>query len=357
MEKDHPASILIIKLSAIGDVVHTLPALEVLRKNFPYSHIDWIVEEEAFPIIQGHKDIDEILVSGRKRWIDSLLRLKDIQGVRNEAKALIKILRSRKYGLVIDFQGLFKSGIFACLTNGEHKVGMAGAREGAKFFFSEPPYPVNYDQHAIDRYLEFCSHLGCRKMQWSGRIPYEDLHVRKVRKLLQSYRIDHQAILTINPVARWETKLWSPNRFAVLADMVQRELGLRVIFTGSSDDIGYIESIRELMKTNGINLAGQTSLKDLACLYDISMMLVTTDTGPMHIAAAMGCPVVALFGPTDPNRTGPYGNQHRVIRLGLECSPCFKKKCPNSKCMDNIEVSQVYKAVCEILVKDTRVAK
>ena len=354
MGKDQPASILIIKLSAIGDVVHALPALEVLRKNFPTCRIDWLVEEEAFPIIQGHKDIDEILVSRRKRWTSSLLRLKDIQRIRREAQALVRILRSREYELVIDFQGLLKSGVFACLAKGRRKVGMAGAREGARFFLSEPPYPVSYDQHAIDRYLEFCCHLGCSKTQWSGRIPYEDSHVRRVRELLQIHGINGQPIIAINPVARWETKLWPLNRFAALADRVQQEWGLRVVFTGSGADTGYIEAIRERMKTDSINLAGQTSLKDLACLYDISRLLVTTDTGPMHIAAAMGCPVVALFGPTDPRRTGPYGNPHRVIRLDLECSPCFKRKCYNTKCMDNIQVAQAFEALREILVKDTR---
>jgi 3-deoxy-D-manno-octulosonic-acid transferase/heptosyltransferase-1 len=150
-------------------------------------------------------------------------------------------------------------------------------------------------------------------------------------------------------MARWKTKLWEPERFAVLADRVTDELSCEVVFTGSNKDRNVIEDISKKMKRRPINLAGRTSLKQLACLFTGCAVLVTTDTGPMHIAAAMGCRVVALFGPTAPWRTGPYGQSHKVIRADLECSPCFKKKCNDMSCMKEITVDRVFEAVKDMV--------
>ena len=144
--------------------------------------------------------------------------------------------------------------------------------------------------------------------------------------------------------------------FAALADRLQYDLSCGIIFTGSENDKAAIEDISGMMKKRPVNLAGKTSLKELAYLYTRCKTLVTTDTGPMHIAAAMGCPVVALFGPTAPWRTGPYGQGHKVIRAGIECSPCFKKKCEHMSCMKDITVESVFNAV-ENIVTDKEYVK
>jgi 3-deoxy-D-manno-octulosonic-acid transferase/heptosyltransferase-1 len=153
-------------------------------------------------------------------------------------------------------------------------------------------------------------------------------------------------------MAKWKTKLWEPERFALLADRLQNDLSCDVIFTGSGHDRATIEGISRMMKKEPHNLAGRTSLKELAYLFTKSTVLVTTDTGPMHMAAAMGCPVVALFGPTAPWRTGPYGRGHRVVRAEVDCSPCFKKKCDQMTCMREIVVEDVFEAAKAIVLKD-----
>jgi 3-deoxy-D-manno-octulosonic-acid transferase/heptosyltransferase-1 len=150
-------------------------------------------------------------------------------------------------------------------------------------------------------------------------------------------------------MAKWPTKLWQPNRFAALARRIREELGCEVVFTGSNSDRPVIRRIMGMMPSAPVSLAGQTSLKELAYLYTRCKLLVTTDTGPMHVAAAMGCPVVALFGPTAPWRTGPYGKGHAVIRADVGCSPCFKKKCDHMTCMKEIGVEQVFKGVQEVM--------
>ena len=153
-------------------------------------------------------------------------------------------------------------------------------------------------------------------------------------------------------MAKWKTKLWEPELFAALGDRILKDFSGNVIFTGSQADRPIIEKISSMMKTRPLNLAGRTGLKELAYLYGQCRVLVTTDTGPMHMAAAMNCPVVALFGPTSPLRTGPYGPGHRVITSGAACGPCFKKTCDQWSCMRDITVDSVYEAVKEILLRE-----
>ncbi|RLB39346.1 MAG: lipopolysaccharide heptosyltransferase I [Deltaproteobacteria bacterium] len=349
MKQQWPRSILIIKLSSIGDVVHTIPALEVLRKTYPRARIDWVVEDESAQIVLGHKDLNRVIVSRRKKWARNIARGKKVREVAKEIKEFLVQVRNRDYDLIIDFQGLLRSGLVALIARGTHKVGMSGTREASWMFLTKRPFKVNYNQHAIDRYLELCKHLGCGNEDWEGFIPYGEREISHVDELLRHYGVQKGHVVVINPVARWKTKLWRPEFFALLADKIQDELSYRVVFTGARGDYSYLQQICNMMRTPGINSAGATSLKELAYLYKISAATVTTDTGPMHIAAAMKCPVIALFGPTDPRRTGPYGNGHRIISSGLECSPCFRKQCDNIRCMNEITVDQVFTALSKTL--------
>jgi heptosyltransferase-1 len=342
-----PASILIIKLSAIGDVVHALPLLEVLRNNFPDARIDWLVEEEASEIIRGHECVDRMLVSRRKSWQRRVLRVRELSAVTGEVTAFCRELRSERYDLVIDLQGLLKSGLLTGLARGKRKIGFTGGREGSAFFLTERPYPVDHDQHALDRYLRATEYLDCRIDSWRGNIPVPRSERSMIDRFIHENGLDTACLVALNPMARWRTKLWEPERFALLADRIEKELSCRVVFTGSTHDSGIIERIIARMDQRPLNLAGRTTLKELAYLFSRCRLAVTTDTGPMHMAAAMGCPVVALFGPTAPARTGPYGERHRVIREDLECSPCFKKRCGHRTCMKNITVDRVFDAVRE----------
>lgn len=343
------SSILIVKLSAIGDVVHSLPLLEVLRKKFPYARIDWVVEEGASQIIEGHPALDRVIVSRRKSWQKRVLKGAGFSSVIREGAWFLKALRSRKYDLIIDLQGLFKSGVLVGLSKGKRKIGMSGAREGAWLFLNEPPVPVDYEQHAVDRYLKLAEYLECDFSSWKGDISIAESDKILINQVLNTNGLGGRPVIAINPMAGWETKLWEPERFAVLADRLQDDLSCEIIFTGSGHDREIVEGISRMMKKRPINLAGQTSLKELAYLYTRCNVLVTTDTGPMHIAAAMGCRVVALFGPTAPWRTGPYGEGHEVIRAEIECSPCFKKSCGNMTCMKDITVDRVLQGVRSIL--------
>lgn len=342
---DPPRSILLIKLSAIGDVVHTIPLLEVLRNNFPTARIDWLVEEEAAPLIENHTDLDHVIVSHRKSWQKRLLSFGQRAGALRDLQRFLKVLRAHPYDLVIDLHGLFKSGILAGLARGRRKIGFTGAKEGSILFLTDRPYLFDYNRHALDRYLQAAEYLGCSAHSWSGKIPLQQSDESRVDRLLAEHFDPGDTLVAINPMARWTTKLWDEERFTRLAQMLQQELSCKVLFTGSPSDRPVIERIAKALNPRPLNLAGETTLRELTCLYTRCRLVVTTDTGPMHIAAAMGVPVVALFGPTAPWRTGPHGEGHTVLREKLECSPCFKKKCSHLTCMKSITVEKVFDTV------------
>jgi len=358
MLRDKVMNILIVKLSAIGDVVHTLPSLDALRHLYPRAHITWVIEAAAADLITGHPCLDLVLVSHRKRW-QKETSPGNIANNLGEIISFIKELRSRRYDLVIDFHGLFKSAVLVGLSGGVRKLGYDSMQEGSGLFYNEK-IPEDMTKHAVDRYLDFPAHLAAQagKAPVAGPpaflIPWDNHNEHNVTALLTKNNLDEEApFVAINPVALWPTKLWREDLFAALADRIAQELGIPVVFTGSQDERPYLDAIAQHVPAGHIvNLAGQTNLKDLACLYRRAALVVTTDSGPMHIAAAVGTPVVALFGPTDPRRTGPYGSHHTVIRKELSCSPCFRKTCPTRACMEEITVEEVWEGVKERLGRD-----
>jgi lipopolysaccharide heptosyltransferase I len=341
-------NILIVKLSAIGDVIHTLPALNTIRNHYPDAHITWLVEEDAAIIIDGHKALDRVLISRRKRWTKGLASRWWLKHVR-DAFRFIRELRDTRYDLVINFQPLLKSGILVGLSRGIRKVGFDRGMdhmEHSYMFLNERVPAVNMDHHALLRSLMLLESIGMATNNIAYHFPIATQDRETLDALLKRHAVNgHQRIVAINPVAKWETKRWRNVNFAKLADQLITHYGVQVVFTGSRDDRGTIDGILNSMQCQAVNLAGRTSLKTLAALFEKIAFLVSTDTGPMHMAAAVGTPVVALFGPTAPWRTGPFGSGHQVIRVGLPCSPCFKRQCETVECMDRIRVRDVLEGV------------
>ena len=341
-------NILIVKLSAIGDVIHTLPSLAALRRLYPDAHITWVVEEAAADLVKNHPYLDTVLISRRKSWSKDIQKGKILKPLINTL-LLIKELRRRRYDLVIDFHGLFKSSVIVFFSRGKRKLGYDSLQELSGLFLNEK-IPEDMNKHAVDRYLDFPRYLGSKTDNVEFILPSNNDAEAKVRLLMSKYKLDDKKFIAINPVAYWETKLWDNEKFAHLADLANNKLKMKVVFTGSEKVS--IEGITSRMTTEGINLGGQTSLLDLAYLYKKAQMVITTDSGPMHLASAVGAPVIALFGPTDPARTGPHGKEHTIITAGLPCSPCFLKKCSTKKCMKDISPEQVFAAIEEKLRKE-----
>jgi len=334
-------NILIVKLSAIGDVIHTLPSLAALRHLYPDAHITWVVEEAAADLVIHHPYLDEVLISRRKSWIKNV-KAGQFQSTGREIQSFLTRLRSRRYDLVIDFHGLLKSGVVVFLSGGRRKLGYDSWQELSGLFLNEK-IPEDMTKHAVDRYLDFLRYLGAQINDVEFVLPLTDETKKEAQRLRDQYHLSEKQYIAINPIAYWETKLWDNGKFARLADLIIEKLKLDVIFTGSNK--ADAADILSRMTKEGINLGGKTSLLTLAEIYKGARAVITTDSGPMHLAAAVGTPVIALFGPTDPARTGPYGTGHTIVRAGLSCSPCLLKKCSTKECMVEITPEQVLAAV------------
>ncbi|MFC1859183.1 lipopolysaccharide heptosyltransferase I [Thermodesulfobacteriota bacterium] len=337
-------NILIVKTSAIGDVTHTLPALNALRRQYPEAHIAWLVEEAAADVVQGHKALNRVLVSKRKQWAEDFRGL-SFPNAAKEVYSFICQLRDTEYDWVIDFQSLLKSAVFVTLAKAKRKIGFDKGMEHAEYsylFLNERIPPVSMEHHAVLRDLMLLESLGIKTDQVVFDFPIDDTHRNQLKILLNEYEINSAGpLIAINPVAKWETKLWDSRNFAGVADQLITRYRANIIFTGGADDSVTIQNIISHMAGPAINLAAKTTIKTLAALLERVDFLVSTDTGPMHLAAALGTPVVAIFGPTAPWRTGPYGPNHQVIRAELTCSPCFKRQCPTTDCMKQITAAQV----------------
>ena len=334
--------ILIIKLSAIGDVVQTLPALEAIKRTFPDSEITWVVEEPAAGILEGHPLINRLLISQRSAWLRLLKNpFTAWQGLSSIIR-FVRILRSITYDIAIDFQGLLKSGVIIGIARAGRKIGFDRTREFSYVFLNERLPAYDIEKHALERYLDIAKYLGAKDVLPACALSIEQ-EQEKINRRMQAVKSPGRRLVIMNPGARWTTKLWPEKNFAELADRLIQEKNVTVIFSGGPEDRRMIERILSLMKHGGIeNWAGQTTLKELAALASASDLFITTDTGSMHLAAAVGAKVLALFGPTAPWRTGPYGPSNTVVRSGIDCSPCFQRTCEkNVQCMAGITVEDV----------------
>lgn len=341
-----PERILLIKLSALGDVIHTLPFLEALRAAYPQGHITWLVEEAAAPLLQDHPALDEVWVSRRQSWLHAGKNgLSRSQAVR-EFLALVRQLRKPAFDLVIDLQGLLKSAMWVALSRSPRKIGYNKTREFSYLALNERLPPFNPEAHAVRRYLDIAHYLGAPPAAPHFRLSFTD-EIGDWQTPLWTELSG--PLIVIHPGTRWPTKAWPEKKFAQLADRLIIEFQARVVFTGSRSDRQLIARIKDNMRHQALDLSGRTNLKELARLLQKANLAITTDTGPMHLAAALQKPVVALFGPTAPWRTGPFGQGHQVIRLGLHCSPCYKRQCRQPECMTGIEVEPVLTAIKRIL--------
>lgn len=331
--------ILIVKPSSLGDVIHALPTVNLLRRHFFHAKISWLINDSLADILNESPVVDEVIPFQRKRW-GQPHRLGEFFG-------LLRELRARKFDLVVDLQGLLRSGIITRATGAKQRVGLSDAREGAKHFYTETVKIPTPRLHAVDRYLLAAQHLN------AGREPIQFPlgHPATARVAVDKLVGGEGRFIALNPSARWASKLWGEASFGALAASVAGEFpDTKIVFVGGGDDCARVESVARASRLRPeqiINAAGRTSLSELTELLRRCAALVTNDSGPMHIAAAVGTPVVALFGATDPALTGPYshgGIHHKIVRSGVACSPCLKPHChhtPRMECMTKIEPPQV----------------
>lgn len=299
----------------------------------------WLVKRQWAELVERVEGIDRV-------WpVDPTVRSWVKQG---------QALRAERFDLAIDLQGLFRSGVLARLSGAPMRIGFANGREGSPWFYTHRVPVLNPDIHAVDRYLLVAAALGIavpRRPRFAFRLLDEDLAALRVLFERHDYSIDRPWV-AMSVGARWSTKCWSLASFAAVADQLYESYGDPVVIVGSADDRLSVDRLRALMKHPCIDLSGAVPLGCLPALLSQATVMITNDSGPMHIAAACGVPVVALFGPTSATRTGPYGTSHHVLTGRVSCRPCFSRVCrhdPEMECLERITPAHVMDVVRSLL--------
>ena len=327
--------ILLIKPSSLGDIVHTMPTCASIRRTYPRARLTWLVKRQWASLIERIDGVDRVwpVESTFTGWLSE-----------------VPALRAEGFDLVVDLQGLFRSAAIGWLSGAPLLVGFANGREGSPWLYSRRVSVPQLEMHAVDRYLLLAKAVGAVKSsepEFRFRIPQND-YEEVDRLLSRSGVAPGTSWVAMSVSARWPTKRWPAESFAEVADRLQQEGYGAVVMIGGPDERADVVAVIRMMKTPAFDLSGATTVGLLPALLSRASLLLTNDSGPMHVAAAVGVPVVALFGPTSAVRTGPYGIGHDVLTGKVHCSPCFSRTCHNAlplECLRTVSPEQALAAI------------
>lgn len=338
-------NILIIKPSALGDVVQALPALAALRKTFPEAEISWLVRPEFAPLIEDHPDLTHIIPFDRKR----LGRAWFHPGALAALLALLYRLRREKFDVVFDFQGLLRSALFARITGCKDRFGVADAREFARHLYTckipNPPDSI----HVVDHYMSIVHAAGVEDLAVEFKLPSNPAAEAHVAKLLAAHDVAPKKYVVFIPGSAHLQKCWPIDRFAALARRIAAERNLALIVTGSAFEAHLGQTLDDLTDIAITNLAGKTSVPQLVALLKDAAIVVSNDTGPGHIAAAVGAPLVMIFGKSNPARVAPYNQRQCVVAAEPDARGPLPDSTDPKHDITEITVEQVYEKLIEQL--------
>jgi len=342
---DRFKNILIIKPSSLGDIVLALPALTALRRSFPNSRISWLVRPEFAALLANHPHLDGIIPFDRRFLGKAWFHPKALGAL----ISLIRRLRNGRFDAVFDFQGLFRTACLAWLSGCKKRFGRAGAREFAHIFYTDKVAQGTDCAHLVDYYLRIIATAGAGEISAQFVLPQEPAASESILRLLKSGGTapDHYAVLV--PGSAHQDKCWPTERFAELADKIAAKFGLSLVATGTRPEMPVVERLSKESNVPIANLAGQTSLSELMALLRGAKLVVSNDTGPGHIAAASGVPLVLMFGRSNPVRVAPYGRKECVVAIDPDGRGLDINSTDPGHDIKAITVEKVYQKVCEQL--------
>lgn len=338
-------NILLIKPSSLGDIVMGLPALAALRRNWPEAKIGWLIRPEFAPLIAGHPHLDEIIPFERKRlgraWRDP--------GALGTLISLIGELRRRQFDVVLDLQGLFRTASLSWLSGCQRRFGPVWRREFAHHFYTAT-VPVRAEWvHVVDYYTRLIEAMGGTDLGVEFILPDKPAAAQTAAELLARAGVDAARYAVLIPGSAQASKCWPAEHFAALAERLATDHGLAVVATGSPGEAAVTERIRELADCPITNLAGRTSLPELVEVLRFAQIVVSNDTGPGHVAAALGKPLVMMFSWSNPLRVGPYGRPECVVARDLAARGVAIKSSDPAHAITQITFDEVYQKVVEQL--------
>jgi lipopolysaccharide heptosyltransferase I len=339
----YPAQrVALLKPSSLGDVVHSLPVLTALRHRYPRAHLTWIINRSYAPLVAGHPHLDATLEFDR-----SAAR----SGWRSAARTwgrFLRDLRHSAFDLVIDLQGLFRSGLLAALSGAGRRVGLGSAREGAPWFYTDVVPVANFQAlHAVDRYWLVAEALGVGDLPREFLVPIPAEAQAWAGATLAGFP---RPWLMVAAGSRWRTKRWPPEHFAVLLGRAQADFGGTAVFVGSAEDSPLAVAIAGRLEGPAVDLTDRTTLPQLAAVLRAADVMIANDTGPLHLAAALGRPVVAPYTCTRVQLTGPYGGEHGTVETRVWCQGSYLKRCARMDCMDELVPDRLWPRLHEVLL-------
>jgi lipopolysaccharide heptosyltransferase I len=339
---DYPARrIALIKPSALGDIIHSLPVLTALRQRYPQAHIAWVVNRGYEPLLRGHPDLDATLPFDRGASRSGLL-----QGVLNYIQFFHRFWRER-FDLVVDLQGLLRSGLMTASSGAARRVGLSSAREGASWFYTDVVRVADFKAiHAVDRYWLLAQAFGAGDGPKRFRLNIPDVERQWAAAFLRDCP---RPWLALGVGSRWITKRWLPEHFAALTRQAQEQHGGTALFVGSSDETALAHAAAALLPGPVRILTGRTTLPQLTALLARADVMIANDTGPLHLAAALGRPVVAPYTCTQVLLNGPYGAEAQCVESRVWCQGSYLKKCNRLDCMAELTPDRLWPILQRIL--------
>lgn len=335
-----PRRIAFLKPSALGDVVHALPVLTALRTRFPQARITWVINSAYEPLVKNHPDLTDTLPFDRGAF------KKGVWKATRYAASFAAELRRRRFDLVIDLQGLLRTGLMCLATGSPVRVGFANAREGSRYAYThQVRVPDASRIHAVERYWRVAEYLGAGGVPKRFRVPLDAAEVDAVRRELAELPRPRVAVAV---GAKWVTKRWPAAHFAELLARAQAAFGGTALFVGTADDTAAsLEVARHLSAAR--DFTGKTSLPRLAALLSRCDVMLANDTGPLHLAAALGVPSVAPYTCTKVALHGPYTSMTGGVETSVPCGGSYLKTCGNMVCMPELTPDRLWPRLAEVL--------
>lgn len=328
-------NILVVKLSAIGDVIHALPVSYAVKEQYPDAHLTWVVEKAAYAILEDNPYIDELILFEKAKF-------RSVSGFLHEIRPFRKRLRVHRYDASLDLQGLFKSAAIVWNAGAKLRIGTANMREGAHLV-SRPVRGAHAGGHIVERYLDVARALGCRVGEVRFPVTVSDRDRMAADTLLAREGVQEgRRFVAFAIGANWPNKRWPAEHFAALSDRLYHAHYVPVLVGGGHTDEMLARDIVAAGEIPPVNLVGRTNLKQLAHVFTRAALVLGGDTGPVHLAAGLGTPTVMLMGPTDANRNGPYRQQENAIEAPRSCRGCWRRACPKGlDCLAAVTVDAV----------------
>lgn len=342
--------ILIVKVGSLGDIIHTLPCLAALKEALPESRISWLVERIHSVILDGHPLLESVIPLDTKAWRKNPLSGETLKSIREK----IKEIRKQKTSLAFDFQGLLKSGFFTAVSGSPLRIGfpLGKSRERLNRIFLNKTYPnPNSPSHVIKENLHLVGAYLGNSPQTQYSFPLPDRFLAEAEKFFPEQvlmQLPEKEVAVLNPGGGWPTKRWPVEKYSELASLLLKETPLSVFISYGPGEEGLAESIRETIRDERL-ISFPTDLYELSALLRRAKIFIGGDTGPFHLAVALGTPVVGIFGPTDPAINGSIRPADLHVTKNLDCAPCHKRKCKTEECIREINTPEVFAAFQERL--------